>query len=367
MGMQWLTLCKLPVFVFIVHGGDARRKGKGRCKVASWSQQMQSSSYWNGNGKKSEEKGLEGMLPLGFCCLCTVKEVQALKQCFSFLQTTTTKKRHEIKGSTGADPSLLWLSPHLNSAVLLVAVLKTQWQRTCFQSSAQYCCPQCGSFLFLVFKYKTLITMMEWEKRGEQKWSEQLMTKFILTFISSTTSQTNCLFKNSIPGKFWIWSQSLKQLFKEKYDKLIIFPILSYTLPYFLINLQRCLVSSIWEMVNNVKSVVLYSWKAVPSSIFVDILGSFLFCQISFCFAIVSAFSEISHTPHLLPSVVNRFLIWDGNAHPRLFKRFIPCHHCLFFSFIKCYIYLNTFCEKVIFFWIFSGTKPHFFACYFIW
>lgn len=35
MGAQWLMLCKLPVFAFIICGGDARRKGKGRCKATS--------------------------------------------------------------------------------------------------------------------------------------------------------------------------------------------------------------------------------------------------------------------------------------------------------------------------------------------
>lgn len=91
-------------------------------------------------------------------------------------------------------------------------------------------------------------------------------------------------------------------------------------------------------MANNVKSVALYSLKAVSSSVFVDVLGSFLFCQSSFCFPTVSALSKSFCTPHLLPSVMNRFLIWDGNACPRPFTVFIPCHHCLFLSFIKCYL-----------------------------
>lgn len=29
MGVQWLILCKLPIFAFIICGGDARRKRKG--------------------------------------------------------------------------------------------------------------------------------------------------------------------------------------------------------------------------------------------------------------------------------------------------------------------------------------------------
>lgn len=111
--------------------------------------------------------------------------------------------------------------------------------------------------------------------------------------------------------------------------------MLSYAFPHSLINLQKCLVYLIWGLVNNVKSVVLYSWKAVPSSVFVDVLESFLFCLSSFCFPTVSAFSESFSTPHLPPSVMNRFLIWDGTAHPRPFKVFIPCHHCLFLSFYQ--------------------------------
>lgn len=117
MGVQWL-MCKLPVFVFIICGGDSRRKGRGRCKAASWNQHMQNSSHWNCNGKKAEEKGLEGMLPLELCCLCPVREAQALKQCFSFLQTFSAKKRHEIKGNRGADTSLVAVStPEQCSAV----------------------------------------------------------------------------------------------------------------------------------------------------------------------------------------------------------------------------------------------------------
>lgn len=137
--------------------------------AASWGQHMQNSSHWNYNGKKTEGKGLEGMLPLGLGCLCPVMEVQALKQRFSFLQTSTTKKWHEIKGIRGADLSSLWLSPYLSSAVLLVAVLKAWCQQTCFQSSALYCCPRGGSFLFLVFRDRTLLTLMEWEIAAEKK------------------------------------------------------------------------------------------------------------------------------------------------------------------------------------------------------
>lgn len=37
------------------------------------------------------------------------------------------------------------------------------------------------------------------------------------------------------------------------------FLVLNYIIPYSSINLQKCLVYLIWELVNNVKSVILYS------------------------------------------------------------------------------------------------------------
>lgn len=65
MGVQWLMLCKPPVFVYMICGGDARRKGKGlplgvnTCRTAL-----------AGIVIAKNPKGLEGMLPLGLCCLC---------------------------------------------------------------------------------------------------------------------------------------------------------------------------------------------------------------------------------------------------------------------------------------------------------
>lgn len=55
---------------------------------------MQINAHWNYNGKKAGRAEQRGRL----CCLYPVDEVQALKQCFSCLQTPATKGRCEIKG-----------------------------------------------------------------------------------------------------------------------------------------------------------------------------------------------------------------------------------------------------------------------------
>lgn len=189
---------------------------------------------------------------------------------------------------------------------------------------------------------------------GDESWTKAEWATHAKVYI-------NFHHQHHFSDKLYLWEQDprtaceseiscLNKYLKENVVNPFFFsPVLSYTFPHSLINLQKCLVYSIWEMVNNVKSVVLHSWKAVPSSVFVDVPGSFLFCQSSFCFPTVSAFSKSSCTPHLLPSVLNRFLIWDGSEHPRPFKAFNPCHRCLFLSFKKCYLQLNAFCRRLTF------------------
>lgn len=85
----------------------------------------------------------------------------------------------------------------------------------------------------------------------------------------------------------------------------------------------------------------------------------------------LSSFSQRQHfprfiiTPRLLPALVNRFLIWNDNACPRPFEERIPCHHCLFLSFIKCCLYVNAFCKRITSSEISPGQNLTL-ACYFI-
>lgn len=85
----------------------------------------------------------------------------------------------------------------------------------------------------------------------------------------------------------------------------------------------------------------------------------------------MSAFSKIFLTPHLLPALVNRFLIWSNNVYPRPFEVHIACHHCLFFFFFFLFYevlsLVGCFLQRNNIFRIFPSTKSCFLACSFVW
>lgn len=134
MPMQWLILCKLRMFVFIIHDSDARSKGNGLPLGAN---ACRSTLTGIATAKKQEGLSREG----GCIAFVLWMRSKLWSSVFPASKPLPPREGMKLKASErlACLSSHLWLSSYPSGAVLVAAVSKTWWWQTCFQGSAQYC------------------------------------------------------------------------------------------------------------------------------------------------------------------------------------------------------------------------------------
>lgn len=130
--------------------------------------------------------------------------------------------------------------------------------------------------------------------------------KVYINFHITTTSQTNYLYNQDPRTVFESEVSCSNKSLKENVVNPSFSPVLSCTFPHSWINLQKCLVCSIWEMMNNVKSVIFIPgrqclpvllWMSWGHSCFVSHLAASPLCQ---------------HFPSLSAHHIYCHLLWTG-------------------------------------------------------